>query len=36
MGRRARAFAEQEADRSIAMRRYEAVVAELEGAGARG
>jgi len=36
MGRRARVFAEQEADRSIAMRRYEAVIAELEGAGARG
>ena len=36
MGRRAREFAEREADRSIAMRRYEAVISELEAAGARG
>jgi putative colanic acid biosynthesis glycosyltransferase WcaI len=36
MGRRAREFAEQEADRSIAMRRYEDVIIELEGASARG
>jgi glycosyltransferase involved in cell wall biosynthesis len=36
MGRRARAFAEQEADRSIAMRRYRDVLAELQEAGARG
>jgi colanic acid biosynthesis glycosyl transferase WcaI len=36
MGRRARAFAEAEADRSIAMRRYGDVLAELQEAGARG
>jgi glycosyltransferase involved in cell wall biosynthesis len=35
MGRRARAFAEAEADRSIAVRRYRDVLGELEGAGAR-
>jgi glycosyltransferase involved in cell wall biosynthesis len=36
MGRRAREFAEQEADRSIAMHRYRDVLAELQEAGARG
>jgi colanic acid biosynthesis glycosyl transferase WcaI len=36
MGKRARAFAEAEADRSIAMRRYRDVLAELQEAGARG
>jgi glycosyltransferase involved in cell wall biosynthesis len=36
MGRRARAFAEAEADRSIAMSRYRGVLAELQEAGARG
>jgi putative colanic acid biosynthesis glycosyltransferase WcaI len=36
MGRRARAFAEAEADRSIAVGRYRAVLAELQEAGARG
>ena len=35
MGRRARAFAEAEADRSIAVRRYLAVLGELGAAGAR-
>jgi colanic acid biosynthesis glycosyl transferase WcaI len=35
MGRRARLFAEAEADRSIAVRRYQEVLGELEGAGAR-
>lgn len=35
MGRRARAFAEAEADRSIAVRRYRAVLAELGVGGAR-
>lgn len=35
MGRRARRFAESEADRSIAVRRYREVLAELECAGAR-
>ncbi len=35
MGRRARAFAEAEADRTIAVRRYRDVLAELEGVGAR-
>jgi colanic acid biosynthesis glycosyl transferase WcaI len=36
MGKRARAFAEAEADRSIAMRRYRDVLDELQEAGARG
>jgi putative colanic acid biosynthesis glycosyltransferase WcaI len=36
MGKRARAFAEAEADRSIAMGRYRDVLAELQEAGARG
>jgi glycosyltransferase involved in cell wall biosynthesis len=36
MGKRARAFAEAEADRSIAVGRYRAVLAELQEAGARG
>jgi colanic acid biosynthesis glycosyl transferase WcaI len=35
MGRRARAYAEAEADRSIAVRRYLGVLAELEGASGR-
>jgi glycosyltransferase involved in cell wall biosynthesis len=35
MGRRARTFAEVEADRSIAVRRYRDVLGEVEGAGAR-
>ena len=35
MGRRAREFAEAEADRSIAVGRYQAVLAELQEAGAR-
>jgi colanic acid biosynthesis glycosyl transferase WcaI len=35
MGRRARAFAEAEADRSVAVQRYRDVLSELEGAGAR-
>jgi len=36
MGRRAREFAEAEADRSIAVDRYRGVLAELQEAGARG
>jgi glycosyltransferase involved in cell wall biosynthesis len=36
MGRRARAFAEAESDRSTAVQRYRAVIDELQGAGARG
>jgi colanic acid biosynthesis glycosyl transferase WcaI len=36
MGRRARAFAEAEADRSIAVQRYRTVIDELQEAGARG
>ena len=32
MGKRARAFAESEADRAIAIGRYEAVLSELQGA----
>jgi glycosyltransferase involved in cell wall biosynthesis len=32
MGRRARAYAESEADRSIAIERYESVLAELQDA----
>jgi glycosyltransferase involved in cell wall biosynthesis len=36
MGRRARAFAESESDRSIAVPRYRAVIDELQDAGARG
>jgi glycosyltransferase involved in cell wall biosynthesis len=36
MGRRARAFAEAESDRSIAVQRYRAVIDELQAAGARG
>ena len=36
MGRRARAFAEAESDRSIAVQRYRAVIDELQEAGARG
>jgi glycosyltransferase involved in cell wall biosynthesis len=36
MGRRARAFAEAEADRAIAVDRYRGVLAELQEAGARG
>jgi colanic acid biosynthesis glycosyl transferase WcaI len=35
MGRRARAFAEAESDRTIAVQRYRDVLRELEGAGAR-
>ena len=35
MGRRARAFAESESDRTIAVQRYRDVLHELEGAGAR-
>jgi colanic acid biosynthesis glycosyl transferase WcaI len=35
MGRRARAFAEAESDRTIAVRRYRDVLRELEGTGAR-
>jgi colanic acid biosynthesis glycosyl transferase WcaI len=35
MGRRARAFAEAESDRSIAVKRYRAVIDELQEAGAR-
>ena len=36
MGRRARAFAEAESDRSIAVQRYRAVIDELQEAGAHG
>ena len=36
MGRRARAFAEAESDRSTAVERYRAVIDELQEAGARG